>query len=97
MEESEKQALIARAAKLESRQLFVKAAEIYIKAGAELEAASAYEKAMAYDKAELLYRKLGKNEEAERCRQKREQARSEASKSWLDLQAEFQKDKGNPY
>jgi hypothetical protein len=97
MEAQEKERLLSRAKSLEAKQLFVKAADYYLKAEMGFEAASAYEKAMAYDKAEALFRKLGKNEDAERCREKREKSSSERGKTWQDLQSEFQQDKGNPY
>ncbi|HIH18460.1 TPA: hypothetical protein HA225_00625 [Candidatus Micrarchaeota archaeon] len=89
--------LLARAKSLESKQLFVKAADYYIKAGMEYEAAAAFEKAAAYGKAEALFRKLGKDDDAMRCKEKREKSSSDAGKTWQDLQSEFQQDKGNPY
>lgn len=97
MEETEKQQLVEKAHRLEAKQLFVKAADYYLKVDMGFEAASAYEKAMAFEKAESLFRKLGKNEDAERCKAKREKASGEAGRTWQDLQSEFQKDKGNPY
>ena len=97
MDEQDKQLLVEKAKRLESKQLFVKAADYFLKADMESEAASAYEKAMAYGKAEALFKKLGKAEDAARCKGKREKSSSDAGKSWLDLQSEFQKDKGNPY
>jgi len=95
MEESEKTALLAKAKRLEEKMLFVKAAEIYLKAEMREEAAFAYEKASAFDKAADLFSKLGKSEDAERCRKKRDAAAT--GRTWQDLQAEFQQDKGNPY
>jgi len=94
MEESEKQALAARAKKCEGRQLFVKAAEYYLEAGMESEAADAYEKAAAYLKAEEIFDRLGKKEDAARCKKLREDAANQPL--WSDLQADFQKDRGNP-
>lgn len=95
MDDAERRALLAKAARLEGRMLFVKAAEIYLSLAMKSEAAAAYEKAGAFDKAADLYAKLGKKEDAERCRAKRDDARS--GKTWADEQAEFQQDKGNPY
>ncbi|MEM2138132.1 MAG: hypothetical protein QW568_03525 [Candidatus Anstonellaceae archaeon] len=95
MEESEKQALVAKAERLEKKMLFVKAADIYLKLEMWERAASAYEKASAFGKAADLFSKLGKNEDAERCRKKRDAAAT--GQTWQDLQAEFQQDKGNPY
>lgn len=94
MEESEKQALISRAKKCEGKQLFVKAAEYYIEAGMESEAAFAYEKAAAYLKAEEIYGRLGRAEDAARCKKLREETTNQPT--WADLQADFQKDRGNP-
>ncbi|MCX8175148.1 MAG: hypothetical protein N3E51_03000 [Candidatus Micrarchaeota archaeon] len=94
MEDSEKQALLAKAARLEGKLLFVKAAEIYLKLEMPESAAAAYEKGGAYEKAAALFEKLGRAEDAARCRAKRD---AEATgQTWQDLQAEFQKDKGNP-
>ena len=93
--EDEKQRLIMRAGSLEAKQLFVKAAECYLGAGEERKAAEAYEKGCAYGKAIALFSKLGRKEDAERCEKKRDGASTGGS--WLDVQAEFQKDAGNPY
>ena len=95
MDDEEKQSLLLRAAVLEKKQLFVKAAEAYLKAGEEGKAAKAYEKGCAYDKAIALFEKMGDSEGAERCRKLRDAA--SGGGSWLDLQSEFQKDAGNPY
>ncbi len=95
MEETERQALLAKARRLEEKMLFVKAAENYIKLEMKLEAAGAYEKGGAFDKAAGLFEKIGKRDDAERCKKKRDAASS--GTTWQDLQAEFQQDKGNPY
>lgn len=95
MDESEKSALLAKAKRLEERMLFVKAAEAYLKAEMEDEAAAAYEKGSAFEKAAGLFAKIGKNDDAKRCRKKMEAAAT--GTTWQDLQAEFQQDKGNPY
>jgi hypothetical protein len=93
--ENEKQDLILRAAALEGKQLFVKAAELYLQAGEEGRAAQAYEKGCAYDKAIALFLKMGKKEDAARCGKMRDAASTGGS--WMDMQADFQKDAGNPY
>jgi hypothetical protein len=95
MEEAEKQQLVARAQLLEKKQFFVKAAEIYLRAGLEEQAAKAYESGSAYDKAAGLFKKLGKEEDARRCQAKRDAGAT--GQTWQDLQSEFQQDKGNPY
>ena len=95
MDEEEKQKLLARAKRLEEKMLFVKAAEIYVSLSMEKEAAIAYEKGSAFDKAEPIFLKLGKKADAERCKLKKEAAAT--GRSWLDMQAEFQQDAGNPY
>jgi len=89
------QQIILRANSLEKKQLYVKAAELYLQAGEEGKAAKAYETGCAYDKAILLFKKMGKKEDVARCEKKRDAASSGGS--WLDLQSEFQKDAGNPY
>ncbi len=95
MDEQEKQQLIEKARRLEGKQLFVRAAETYLKIGMDPEAAAAFEKCGAYDKAEGLYKKLGRGKDAERCAKKRGESMS--GTTWQDLQSEFQQDKGNPY
>ncbi len=95
MEETEKDALVAKAKRLEEKMLFVRAAEIYLKLEMKPEAAAAYEKGSAFEKAADLFAKLGKKEDAERCRKKRDAAST--GTTWQDMQAEFQQDKGNPY
>ena len=95
MDDSEKSALLARAKRLEGKMLFVKAAEIYLELGMRAEAAAAYEKGSAFDKAAEQFVKLGKKEDAARCRKKRDE--NSTGGTWQDLQAEFQKDAGNPY
>lgn len=93
--EGERKELAAKAARLEGKQLFVKAAEIYLKLGDSAGAAAAYEKGSDFGKAAALFEKMGKSEDAERCRKKRDEASSGAT--WQDVQAEFQQDRGNPY
>ena len=95
MDEAEKTGLLARAKRLEEKMLFVKAAEIYISFSMEAEAADAFEKGSDYSRAALLFDKLGKKEDAARCRKKRDAASTGGT--WQDIQAEFQKDAGNPY
>jgi hypothetical protein len=94
MDENEKSELHAKAKRLEGKMLFVKAAEIYLALGMRLEAAEAYEKGSAFDKAVDHFVKLGKEEDAARCRKKRDE--NSTGGTWQDLQAEFQKDGGNP-
>ncbi|MCX8197526.1 MAG: hypothetical protein N3G80_04420 [Candidatus Micrarchaeota archaeon] len=94
MPSGDKANLMAKAALLEKKQLFIRAAEIYLSCGMEQEAACAYEKGGSFEKAAKIYEKLGKTEEAKRCRLKLEAQLS--GQSWQDLQAEFQKEKGNP-
>ncbi|MEM4554873.1 MAG: hypothetical protein QXT25_03430 [Candidatus Anstonellaceae archaeon] len=91
----DRQALVEKAHRLEKKQLFVKAAEVYLSAGMEKEAAEAYEKGGDFEKALKLFEKLGDAEAAKRCRHKLEESFS--GLTWQDLQAEFQKEKGNPY
>jgi len=93
--EDEKQKFVLRASALEKRQLFVKAAELYLQAGEEGKAAGAYEAGCAYDKAIGLFKKMGKEKDIARCEKKRDAASTGGS--WLDMQSEFQKDAGNPY
>ena len=95
MEGEEKEKLIARAQRLEGKMLFVKAADAYIAAGREREAASAFEKGSAFYKACALFKKLGMDADAKRCSEKRDAGSS--GRSWQDEQADFQKDAGNPY
>lgn len=95
MDESEKTAMLAKAARLEGKMLFVKAGDVYLALGMRDKAAEAYEKAGAYEKAIALFEKLGKKDDAARCRKKLEAARS--GRTWADEQADFQQDKGNPY
>jgi hypothetical protein len=93
MEDKDK--AIARAKRLEEKMLFVKAAEAYLSVSMKEEAAKAYERGGAYDKAIELFGALGKKEEAERCRKKRDE--SSTGKTWMDMQSDFQHDAGNPY
>ena len=95
MDETEKTKLLARAKRLEEKMLFVKAAEIYLSLSMEAEAAVAYEKGSDYTRAADLFTKLGKAEDAARCRKNRDAASTGGT--WQDIQAEFQKDAGNPY
>jgi hypothetical protein len=95
MDDAEKSGLLARAKRLEGKMLFVKAADIYVGLGMGQEAASAYEKGSAFDKAAEQFSKLGKMDDAARCRKKRDE--NSTGGTWQDLQAEFQKDAGNPY
>ncbi len=95
MEEAEKQELAAKAKRLEGKQMFVKAAEIYSKLGMDADAAKAYEAAGAFDKAIALYLKMEKKADAERCKKKRDEAST--GQTWQDMQSEFQQDSGNPY
>ena len=95
MDEEEKQKLLSRAKRLEEKMLFVKAAEIYTSLSLLPEAASAYEKGSDYTRAAELYTKLGKDADAARCRKLRDAAST--GNTWQDMQAEFQKDAGNPY
>jgi hypothetical protein len=94
-EDAEKAKALARAARLEEKSLFVKAAEIYLSLGMEDKAASAYEKGGAFDKAASIFSKIGRGADAARCKAKRDAAST--GQTWQDLQAEFQQDKGNPY
>ncbi|MFA6489182.1 MAG: hypothetical protein WCT52_00710 [Candidatus Micrarchaeia archaeon] len=95
MEETGKQELLAKAKRLEGKQMFVKAAEIYSSIEMDAEAAKAYESAGAFDKAIAIFEKTGKKEDAARCRKKRDAASS--GQTWQDMQADFQHDSGNPY
>lgn len=94
MDDAEKAALLARAKRLEGKMLFVKAADAYVTLGMGAEAAAAYEKGSAFDKAAEQFMKLGRKDDAERCRKKRDE--NSTGSTWQDLQAEFQKDSGNP-
>jgi len=95
MDEAEKSKQLARAKRLEEKMLFVKAAEIYLSLSLESEAAEAFEKGSDYSRAASLFEKLGKADRAERCRKLRDAASTGGT--WQDMQAEFQKDAGNPY
>lgn len=95
MDAKDKEKLLARAEKLEAKLLFVKAAEIYLSLSMEQKAAVAFEKGGDYSKAAEIFEKLGFKSDAERCRRLRDSSAS--ATTWYDLQAEFQKDKGNPY
>ncbi|MFA6214413.1 MAG: hypothetical protein WC717_04005 [Candidatus Micrarchaeia archaeon] len=95
MDDSEKEKLLARARRLEEKMLFVKAAEIYASLSMEADAAAAYEKGSDYTRAASLFEKLGKADDAARCRKRRDEGATGGT--WQDLQAEFQQDKGNPY
>jgi hypothetical protein len=94
MDEQEKAELMAKAKRLEGKALFVRAAEVYISLGMRLSAAEAYEKGSSFDKAVGQFVKLGREEDAARCRKKRDE--NSTGSTWQDLQAEFQKDAGNP-
>jgi hypothetical protein len=94
MEEDGKAKLLLRAKRLEEKMLFVKAAEVYLSLSMQIEAASAYEKGGDFTRAASLYRSLGREGDAKRCEEKRD---GSSGKTWQDLQAEFQQDKGNPY
>ena len=95
MDETEKAKQLARAKRLEEKMLFVKAAEIYLSLSMEAEAAVAYEKGSDYTRAANLFTKLGKALDAARCRKLRDA--NSTGGTWQDIQAEFQKDAGNPY
>ncbi|MCX6771941.1 MAG: hypothetical protein NTX79_07850 [Candidatus Micrarchaeota archaeon] len=95
MDEEEKTKLLGRAARLEAKMLFVKAAEVYLSLSMDAEAAVAYEKGSDYSRAAALFEKLGKPRDAARCRKLRDAASTGGT--WMDMQAEFQKDAGNPY
>jgi hypothetical protein len=95
MDDEEKAKLLARARRLEEKMLFVKAADAYLSLSMEAEAASAFEKGGDFTRAAALFEKLGKEEDAARCRKRRDDGATGGT--WQDLQAEFQKDAGNPY
>jgi hypothetical protein len=95
MDDEEKSRLLARAKRLEEKMLFVKAAEAYILLSMPNEAATALERGGDYSRAAELYVKLGKKEDAARCRKLRDEGATGGT--WQDIQAEFQQDKGNPY
>ncbi len=95
MDDEEKAKLLARAKRLEEKTLFVKAAEIYLSLSMEKEAAGTFEKGSDYTRAASLFEKLGKKDDAARCRKKRDA--DSTGGTWQDIQAEFQKDAGNPY
>ena len=82
--------LLAKAQRLEGKQLFVKAAEIYEKLGLKDKAAFALENGGAYEKAAVLYDGLGQKEKAAECRKKAEEEKN--PQTWSDLQAEFVSD-----
>ena len=94
MDENEKAALLAKAKRLEGKYLFVKAGEIYLSLLMDAEAAAAFEKGSDYSRAAALFDKLGKKEDAARCRKLRDQ--NSTGSTWQDLQSEFQQDAGNP-
>jgi hypothetical protein len=94
MDEAERQKLAEKAKRLEEKMLFVKAGEVYLSLSMQPEAAGAFEKGGDYTRAAALFRQLGREEDARRCEEKRDGA---SGKSWLELQSEFQQDKGNPY
>ena len=95
MDEAEKTKLLARAKRLEEKMLFVKAAEIYLSLSMQAEAAASFEKGSDYTRAASIFEKLGKKEDVLRCRKLRDAASTGGT--WQDIQAEFQKDAGNPY
>lgn len=90
---AENSELVARAEKLESKQKFGKAAELYMEAGMKEKAAGAYEKGFDYRRAEKIYDEIGKTEDAERCREKYRKS----TETWEDEQKSFQQEFGNPY
>lgn len=81
---------LAKAARLEAKSLYVKAAQIYEKLGHEEKAAAAYENGGDFEKAISIFEKLGKSDDAKRCRGKKEAAAQ--PETWDDLQAKFQAD-----
>ena len=87
--------LVARAGALEKRQNFVKAAELYLQANMKEKAAEVYERGCDYLKAAGVYEELGRNEDAERCKEKHKKAN--AYGTWEDEQKSFQQEFGNPY
>ena len=95
MDEAEKTKLLARAKRLEEKMLFVKAAEIYLSLSMQAEAAASFEKGSDYTRAAELFTKLGKAGDAARCKKLRDA--NSTGGTWQDMQAEFQKDAGNPY
>jgi hypothetical protein len=90
MELTEKEQLLAKAQRLESKKLFLKAASLYQKIGEEEKAAFAFENAGAFEKAAELYKKLGNKEKEEECKKKLEQSKNQ--QTWADLQAAFVSD-----
>jgi len=92
---AEKQELLAKAQRLEKKQLYVKAAEIYAKIGDEEKAAHTYETACDFRKAEALFIKLEKTDDAKRCHKKRIGAISDGS-TWDDMHKKYQDEAGNP-
>lgn len=82
--------LEAKAARLEGKKLFVKAADIYLALGQKEKAASALEQGGAYEKAAELYDSLGMKEKAAACRKTLEAEKN--PQTWSDLQAEFVSD-----
>ncbi|MCX6769880.1 MAG: hypothetical protein NT051_04345 [Candidatus Micrarchaeota archaeon] len=95
MDDAQKAELIAKAKRLEGKMLYVKAAAVYLELGMGAEAAAAYEKCGDYGKAADLFVKLKREADAARCRKKRDE--NSTGNTWQDLQADFQKDAGNPY
>jgi len=95
MDAEEKALLVAKAKRLEGKLLYVKAAEVHLLLGDEQSAAADYERGSDFGKAAALFEKMGKKDDAERCRKKRDEAST--GQTWQDLQSEFQKDSGNPY
>ncbi len=97
MDEKEltKDELIAKAKRLESKLLYVKAALIYAKLGMDKEAGFAYETASDYAKAIGHFKKANCKEDVKRCEEKISGTNN--GKTWQDLQKEFQVEAGNPY
>jgi len=85
-----KDELIAKAARLEGKKLYVKAAEVYKALGQLDKAANALELGGAHEPAAELYDKLGEKEKAAACRKRLEEEKN--PQTWSDLQAEFVSD-----
>ncbi len=88
--ETDESGLLAKAARLEEKRLFIKAADIYERLGRMEKAATAYEAGGDFERAASRFEKLGRDEDAKRCRQKKEAASQ--TETWDDLHAKFQAD-----